>query len=97
MKGLNRQTEFGGFSSGQLIYFPLNFSDFVIQYENLFLASLVFIKKRLALSEVLLALLDVESQFILQGGIAGLQEHGVRNVNGVAYLLGFLSDMAFFG
>ncbi len=97
MKGLDGQTELGGLPAGELIDFTLYFRYFVIQFDEGFLGGFVFIKKRLTLSEVLLTLLDVEGQLILQGSITRLKQHGVGDVNGVAHLLGFLSDMPLFG
>ena len=97
LEGLNRLTEFGRFSSGEEVDFLLNFSNFVVEFQEGLLRSLVVIQQVLAFVKVLLALLNVELQLVLHRGVARLEEHGVGHLDGVADLLGLLSDMPLFG
>ena len=57
----------------------------------------MLVKQILTLREVFLSLFLVKGQLVLERRIAGLKQHGVRDVNGIRDFLGFLSDMTFLG
>ena len=97
LKGLNGLSEFGGLAAGQTVDFVLNLGDLVVQFDQGFLGRFMLVQKRLTLSEVLLSLIDVKGQFVLQGRISRLEQHGVGHLYRIGDFLCFLSDVSLFG
>ena len=94
VKGLNGLAELGGFATRKAIDFVLQLGNFVVQFQDNLLGGLVLIKKSLTFSEVFLAFLDVKGKFVFQRGVPRLEEHGVREVDGVRHLFRLLRNVS---
>ena len=70
LESLNGLTQFRGFSAGKQVDLLLNFCDFIIEFQQRLFGCFVVIQQVLAFIEILLALFNVELQFVLHGGIA---------------------------
>ncbi len=75
----------------------MEFSDFVVKFQQRFFRRFVLVKQILALPQVFLPLFLVKGQLVLERRIPGLEQHGVGDLDGIRDFLGFLSDMAFLG